>query len=99
MRMLGIKRLAFSRSFCLKLLNKIFWRNRRRAQLIIKLTALLLKIKFNSKKTGSAECFAVSVNSFYMSSYRTLSFINTENGLEGRYVTAQLFFTVCKRNL
>ena len=52
MCMFGIKRFPFL-VLCFKLFDQIFWCNRRRAKLIIKLTSLLLKIKLNTKKTGS----------------------------------------------
>src|SRR6187399_2585599 len=67
---------------CFRLFDQIFWCNRRRTKLIIKFTSFLLKIKFNTKKTGGSKCFAIFIYRFNMATNGIFTFIDTEDGLE-----------------
>ena len=90
--MLGIKRFAFSAVICIVFFNKKFRGYRCRAKFIIKFTALLLKIKFHTKKTRRTKCFAILIGCFNMPANRTFPFINAKNGLEDCVLLAYRLF-------
>ena len=77
-----INQLTLSWLLCVKLFDQIFWCYRCRTKLIIKFTSLLLKIKFNTKKTGGSKCFAFFIYRFNMTTNGIFPFIDTEDGLE-----------------
>src|SRR5688572_27447436 len=79
---LCVKRLTFPGFLCIIFFDQIFWCNRSRAKLIIKFASLLLKIKFNTKKTGGSKCFAVFIDRFNMPANRIFTFIDTEDCLK-----------------
>src|SRR5688572_21840091 len=91
MRVFSIKRFAFVQRFRFMFFNQIFRCDGCGTEFVIKLTALLLKIKFNPKKTRSTKCFAFFVNGFYMPADRIFPFINAKNGLERSFIRLPLW--------
>ena len=69
----GINQFFHPACFSIILFNEIFRRNRCRTKFIIKLTALLLKVKLHTKKARGSKCFRFFINRFKVAKNRKIT--------------------------